>query len=61
MEHGVSTAQYFEISSEQELEEALGNIPLPVIIKATDLQGAAVSIFPGQEKRLLRDSVWQCS
>ena len=49
MEHGVSTAQYFEISSEQELEEALGNIPLPVIIKATDLQGAAVSIF--QDKR----------
>lgn len=37
---GVSTAQYFEISNELELEEALAKIQLPVIIKATDLQGS---------------------
>ncbi|MCH1982946.1 ATP-grasp domain-containing protein [Ruminococcus sp. OA3] len=40
MENGVSTAQYFEISSDQELEDALKKIHLPVIIKATDLQGS---------------------
>lgn len=40
MEHGVSTAQYFEISSEEELKNALDKIKLPVIIKATDLQGS---------------------
>lgn len=40
MEYGVSTAKYFEISSESELEEALNIIMLPVIIKATDLQGS---------------------
>lgn len=40
MKYGVSTAQYYEISNEQELEEALENIQLPVIIKATDLQGS---------------------
>lgn len=38
MEYGVSTAQYFEISSEEELKNALDKIKLPVIIKATDLQ-----------------------
>ncbi len=40
MNSGVSTAQYFEISSDRELEEALLKIRLPVIIKATDLQGS---------------------
>ena len=40
MEYGVSTAQYFEISSEEELKNALDKIKLPVIIKATDLQGS---------------------
>ena len=40
MEYGVSTAQYFEISNEEELENALNKIKLPVIIKATDLQGS---------------------
>lgn len=40
MEEGVSTARYFEISSEKELEAALDKINLPVIIKATDLQGS---------------------
>ena len=34
MEYGVSTAQYFEISNEEELENALNKIKLPVIIKA---------------------------
>lgn len=40
IEHGVSTAKYFEISTEAELEEAMVKIQLPVIIKATDLQGS---------------------
>jgi len=40
IEGGVSTAKYFEISSEEELETALERIQLPVIIKATDLQGS---------------------
>lgn len=40
MEYGVCTAKYFEISSEDELAEALEKIQLPVIIKATDLQGS---------------------
>lgn len=40
MEHGVSTAQYVEIHTEQELESALELLKLPVIIKATDLQGS---------------------
>lgn len=40
MDGGVSTAKYFEIASEEELEVALVNIQLPVIIKATDLQGS---------------------
>lgn len=40
MDGGVSTAQYFEISNEKELGDALEKIQLPVIIKATDLQGS---------------------
>lgn len=40
MEHGVSTAQYYEISNEAELQTALDKLTLPVIIKATDLQGS---------------------
>lgn len=40
MKGNVSTAQYFEISSEDDLKKALEKIKLPVIIKATDLQGS---------------------
>lgn len=40
MENDVNTAKYFEISSEKNLNDALGIISLPVIIKATDLQGS---------------------
>lgn len=40
MEHNVSTAKYYEISSESELEVALEKLKLPVIVKATDLQGS---------------------
>lgn len=40
MEHNVSTARYFEVSNEAELEEALEKLQLPVIVKATDLQGS---------------------
>ena len=40
MEHGVSTAKYAEIYDQAELEEALETLSLPVIVKATDLQGS---------------------
>lgn len=40
LEHGVSTARFVEIRTEAELEEALDTLKLPVIIKATDLQGS---------------------
>lgn len=40
MEHGVSTAKYFEVATEKELQIALEKINLPVIVKATDLQGS---------------------
>jgi biotin carboxylase len=40
MEHNVSTAKFYEISDEEELEKALIKLQLPVIIKATDLQGS---------------------
>lgn len=40
LENNVNTAKYFEISSKEELEKALEIIQLPVIIKATDLQGS---------------------
>lgn len=40
MAHGVSTARFVEIHSLQELEAALETLKLPVIIKATDLQGS---------------------
>lgn len=39
-EHGVSTAQFREISNEDELKKVLDELQLPVIIKATDLQGS---------------------
>lgn len=39
-EENVNTAKYFEISDEEGLELALSQIQLPVIIKATDLQGS---------------------
>lgn len=40
MDHNVSTARFYEISNEKELENALEKLQLPVIIKATDLQGS---------------------
>lgn len=40
MEHGVSTAQFAEICTKEELESALETLKLPVIVKATDLQGS---------------------
>lgn len=40
MEHGVSTARFYKVSSEGELSNALNKLTLPVIIKATDLQGS---------------------
>lgn len=40
MEHNVSTARFYEVSSEEELKEAIDKLQLPVIVKATDLQGS---------------------
>ena len=40
IESGVSTANFFKVSSEKELNESLQKLMLPVIIKATDLQGS---------------------
>lgn len=40
MEHNVSTARFYEIRNEKELADALQKLQLPVIIKATDLQGS---------------------
>ena len=40
MEHHVSTARFYEVSSEQDLAQAVENLRFPVIIKATDLQGS---------------------
>ncbi|WP_071460923.1 ATP-grasp domain-containing protein [Bacillus massilinigeriensis] len=40
MENGVSTAKFFKVSTEEELSQCLQNLMLPVIIKATDLQGS---------------------
>lgn len=36
----VSTAKYFEVGSEQQLENIMDKIKFPVIIKAVDLQGS---------------------
>lgn len=40
MDFNVSTAKYYEVSNKDELKEAIKNIELPVIVKATDLQGS---------------------
>ncbi len=40
IEHNVSTAKFYEVSSEADLEVALNKLQLPVIVKATDLQGS---------------------
>ena len=66
MEHGVSTAKFVEIHSQEELEKALDILQLPVIIKATDLQGsngiyiaktheAAIEGFNGAMEKTHRD------
>lgn len=40
MDHGVSTARFLKVTSPEELEKAVDDLGLPVIIKATDLQGS---------------------
>lgn len=40
MEHGVTTAKYFKIDNEQGISIALENLTMPVVVKATDLQGS---------------------
>lgn len=40
IDNDVNTAKYYEISSNDDLNKALEKIQLPVIIKATDLQGS---------------------
>lgn len=39
-EAGVNTARYFQVSGEAQLEEALDNLRLPVMVKAVDLMGS---------------------
>ena len=66
MEYGVSTAQFVEVHTQEELEDALNVLKLPVIIKATDLQGsngiyiaktheAAIEGFHGAMEKTRRD------
>ncbi len=66
MVNGVSTASFVEIRTEKELEVALETLKLPVIIKATDLQGsngiyiaktheAAIKGFHGAMEKTRRD------
>ncbi|API92970.1 hypothetical protein J32TS6_15040 [Virgibacillus pantothenticus] len=40
VDSGVNTAKYYKISSEEQLQESIGKLNFPVIIKATDLQGS---------------------
>lgn len=40
MESDISTAKFLKVSSEEELNDSLQKLMLPVIIKATDLQGS---------------------
>ena len=64
--HGVSTARFAQIRTEAELEDALEELRLPVILKATDLQGsngiyiaktreAAIEGFYGAMEKTRRD------
>ena len=39
-EAGVNTARYFQVSGQAQLEEALDNLRLPVMVKAVDLMGS---------------------
>lgn len=52
MENGVSTAKFFKVSSEEELRQYLQNLRLPVIIKATDLQGSKGIYIANTEKEV---------
>lgn len=53
IEYGVSTAKYFEVVTQKELEDALEKIKLPVIVKATDLQGSrGIYIAKTKEKAI---------
>ncbi len=53
--NGVRTARFFCISSDKELMDASENLTLPVIIKATDLQGSrGINIV--KDKTLLLDA-----
>lgn len=40
IDNDVSTAKFYKVSSQMELEKALSDLSMPVIIKATDLQGS---------------------
>lgn len=49
IDYGVSTAMFYRIGTEQELQKALETLQMPVIIKATDLQGSR-GIYIAQTK-----------
>lgn len=50
MKHHVSTAKFQEVSTIEELDRALEELSLPVIIKATDLQGSN-GIYIARDKK----------
>ncbi len=51
MEHGVNTAKYKKITSPKQLENITGELDLPLIIKAVDLQGSrGINIVNTQEE-----------
>ena len=53
LEHGVRTAVFFKVSTEEDLCQAVNKIGYPVIIKATDLQGSRGIAIVREEGTLL--------
>ena len=51
--NGIRTAAFFKVSTEEDLRQAVKKIGLPVIIKATDLQGSRGIAIVRDEETLL--------
>ncbi|WP_062514757.1 ATP-grasp domain-containing protein [Halobacillus sp. KGW1] len=54
MKHDVSTAKFFKVSTDNDVEAALVQLHFPVIIKATDLQGSK-GIYIANNKKEAED------